>query len=97
MIRLATLFSQIGFKKVKLTGGEPTVRKDLVEIVTRLKPLFSEVGITTNGTLLKRKLPLLKEAGLTHINISLDSLVAAKNEFITRRPNTTDMVLQSID
>ena len=57
IIRLATLFSHIGFKKVKLNGGEPTVRKDLVEIVTRLRPLFSEIGITTNGTLLKRKLP----------------------------------------
>jgi len=53
--------------------------------------------MTTNGTLLKRKLPLLKEAGLTHLNISLDSLVPAKNEFITRRPNTTDIVLKNIE
>lgn len=53
--------------------------------------------MTTNGTLLKRKLPLLKEAGLTHLNISLDSLVPAKNEFITRRPNTTEIVLKNVE
>ena len=49
--------------------------------------------MTTNGTLLKRKLSLLKTAGMTHINVSLDSLIPAKNEFITRRPNTTDAAL----
>jgi len=59
--------------------------------------LFSEIGLTTNGTLLKRKLPLLKEAGITHVNISLDSLVTAKNEFITRRPNTTNAALSGVD
>ena len=97
ILRLASLFKNLGVTKVRLTGGEPTVRHDLIEIVRGLKPLFSEIGMTTNGTLLKRKLPQLKEAGLTHLNISLDSLVPAKNEFITRRPNTTDVVLKSID
>lgn len=97
IFRLATLFKNLGVTKVRLTGGEPTVRQDLVEIVSGLKISFSEIGMTTNGTLLKRKLPLLKDAGLTHLNISLDSLVAAKNEFITRRPNTTDVVLRSIE
>ncbi len=53
--------------------------------------------MTTNGTLLKRKLPQLKQAGLTHVNVSLDSLVPAKNEFITRRPNTTEAALTTID
>jgi len=46
---------------------------------------------------LSRKLPKLAEAGLTHVNISLDSLVPAKNEFITRRPNTTDAALKGVD
>ena len=59
--------------------------------------LFSEVGITTNGTLMKRKLPKLREAGLTNVNVSLDSLVEAKNEFITRRPNTTEAAINTID
>jgi molybdenum cofactor biosynthesis enzyme MoaA len=84
---------------VRLTGGEPLVSKDLVDIVRDLKYTagYSQVAITTNGTLLKRKLPKLAEAGLTHINISLDSLVAAKNEFITRRPNTTGAALTGLD
>jgi len=47
--------------------------------------------------LLSRKLERLKDAGLTHLNISLDSLIPAKNEFITRRPNTSAVVLQAID
>lgn len=89
IIRLAKIFSGLGVNKIKLTGGEPAVRRDIVEIVQELKPLFGEIGMTTNGTLLKRKLPKLVDAGMTHVNISLDSLVAAKNEFITRRPNTT--------
>lgn len=55
------------------------------------------IGITTNGTLLPRKIDKLRKAGLTHLNISLDSLVPAKNEFITRRNNTTDKALNSID
>ena len=98
IMRLATLFKSLGVEKIRLTGGEPTVRQDLVEIVRSLKSsLFNEIGMTTNGTLLKRKLPLLKEAGLTHLNISLDSLVPAKNEFITRRPNTTEIVLKNIE
>ena len=73
---------------MRLTGGEPTVRKDLIEIVQDMGMLFKHVGMTTNGTLLPRKLERLKEAGLTHLNLSLDSLIPEKNEFITRRPKT---------
>ena len=56
-----------------------------------------QVGITTNGSLINRKLGRLKEAGLTHLNISLDSLVPAKNEFITRRTDTSKHVLRAVD
>ena len=83
--------------KVRLTGGEPLVRKEIVDIVADMGELFSQVGLTTNGTVLNRKLPRLKEAGLTHLNISLDSLVPAKNEFITRRPDGSKKVLQAIE
>ena len=65
------------------------VRKDILGIVGDMGNLFAEVGITTNGSVLNRKLPRLKDAGLTHLNISLDSLVPAKNEFITRRPDSS--------
>ena len=59
--------------------------------------LFDQVGLTTNGTVLVRKLERLKQAGLSHLNISLDSLVPAKNEFITRRPDASKKVLLAID
>ena len=65
------------------------VRRDIVDIVADMGKLFDQVGITTNATVLRRKLPRLKEAGLTHLNVSLDSLVPAKNEFITRRTDSS--------
>lgn len=95
--RLATIFKTAGVRKVRLTGGEPTVRKDIVEIVADMGSLFSHVGMTTNATLLPRKLARLKEAGLNHLNISLDSLKPEKNELITRRPNTTAKALESLE
>ena len=74
---------------MRLTGGEPLVNKQIVEIVSDLSQHFKQIGITTNGTLLKRKLPRLIDAGLTHLNVSLDSLVPSKNELITRRADTS--------
>lgn len=73
------------------------VRKDIIDIVSDMGALFEEVGITTNGTVLNRKLPRMKEAGLTHLNVSLDSLIPSKNEFITRRPDSSKQVLKAID
>jgi len=86
IVRLAGLFVQNGVKKIRLTGGEPTVRKDLVEIVERLSALGLEsLGMTSNGIALSRKLPALVQAGLTHLNISLDTLDEHKFELMTRR------------
>ena len=96
--RLARLFAAEGVDKVRLTGGEPTVRRDLAEIIGNLKavPGIEKVGITTNGIALKRKLESLKAAGLDVINISLDTLVAAKYDFITRRSGLAT-VIECID
>lgn len=57
-------------------GGEPTLRKDLVEIIQGLRRIsgIRDIGITSNGIVLRRKLPQLVEAGLTHLNLSLDTL-----------------------
>ena len=94
--RLAILFAKLGVKKVRLTGGEPLVRKDIVEICETLDKHFDWIGVTTNGTLLQRKLPKMGPF-LKCVNISLDSLVWQKNEFITRRPNTTEAAFKGID
>ncbi|KAF3452642.1 hypothetical protein FNV43_RR03075 [Rhamnella rubrinervis] len=87
IVRLASLFTSSGVDKIRLTGGEPTVRKDIEDICLRLSNLkgLKTLAITTNGITLARKLPMLKECGLTSLNISLDTLVPAKFEFMTRR------------
>lgn len=70
-----------------MTGGEPTVRKDLVDIVAQLKRIkgLEQVGITTNALVLTRMLVPLQRAGLDAVNISLDTLKPEKYERVTRR------------
>jgi len=73
---LAQLFAELGFDKIRLTGGEPTVRKDLLDIVHGLTqiPGINTVVMTTNGILLPKLAGPLAEAGLSRVNISLDTL-----------------------
>uniref|UniRef100_A0A8B9NWQ1 Molybdenum cofactor biosynthesis protein 1 n=1 Tax=Apteryx owenii TaxID=8824 RepID=A0A8B9NWQ1_APTOW len=87
IITLARLFVKEGVEKIRLTGGEPLIRPDVVDIVGQLYKLegLKNIAVTTNGINLARLLPRLKEAGLNAINISLDTLVPAKFEFIVRR------------
>ena len=96
LLLLACNNDKLGVKKVRLTGGEPLVRRDIVEICQSLNKHFDWIGITTNGTLLKRKLPKMSPF-LKTVNISLDSLVPVKNEFITRRLMTTEAALNGLD
>jgi len=77
---------QLGVTKVRVTGGEPLVRRNVVWLVGQLKELgFRDVTMTTNGFLLQENLDGLVEAGLDRINISLDTLKPEKFAFITRR------------
>lgn len=87
ILRLANLFVTSGVDKIRLTGGEPTLRKDIQDICLSLSALkgLKTLAITTNGITLARKLPMLKQCGVTSLNISLDTLVPAKFEFLTRR------------
>jgi molybdenum cofactor biosynthesis enzyme MoaA len=104
IMKLARLFVGQGVKKIRLTGGEPTIRKDFVEIVRGLNSLktlgLEKIGVTTNGIALKRKLPSLKEAGLDQLNISLDTLDPMKFELLTRRrghETVLSSVYQAVD
>ena len=74
--RLAKVFSKLGVCKIRLTGGEPTVRKDFFEIIKILKHEagIKKVVITTNGYHLDEKAKMLVDSGLNGINISIDSL-----------------------
>eukprot|EP00904_Undaria_pinnatifida_P005026 jgi/Undpi1/1653/HiC_scaffold_11.g05043.m1 len=98
ILRLASMFVDAGVDKIRLTGGEPLVRQDLPEIVKALSSLdgVRNVGVTTNGINLRRKIPALREAGLTHINVSLDTLRPDRFAAITRRKGL-DAVLSSLD
>ncbi|CAM9155376.1 unnamed protein product [Sphacelaria rigidula] len=98
IVRLASMFVRAGVDKIRLTGGEPLIRKDLPDIVRALSSLdgVRNVGVTTNGINLRRKLPALKEAGLTHINVSLDTLRADRFAAVTRR-NGLDVVLSALE
>ncbi|XP_036104641.1 molybdenum cofactor biosynthesis protein 1 isoform X1 [Molossus molossus] len=87
ILTLARLFVKEGVDKIRLTGGEPLIRPDVVDIVAQLNRLegLRNISVTTNGINLARLLPQLQRAGLNAINISLDTLVPAKFEFIVRR------------
>ena len=86
-LRLAALFAQCGIDTVRITGGEPLVRKGVEQLVKGLKaiPGIRKVTMTTNAVLLKQQLPALLEAGLDSVNISLDTLDPALFAKITAR------------
>jgi GTP 3',8-cyclase len=83
--QLAKTFTDNGVSKIRLTGGEPLVRKDAAQILRALGTLPVELTLTTNGARLHEFADILQEAGIRSINISLDTLQAAKFLFITKR------------
>jgi len=95
--RLARIFVGLGVEKIRLTGGEPLVRRDLFRLVAMLKELEVELTLTTNGSLLARNAHALARAGLDRVTVSLDSL----DEATFRAMNDVDFpvakVLESID
>ncbi|GBG28380.1 Molybdenum cofactor biosynthesis protein 1 [Hondaea fermentalgiana] len=96
IVRIASAFVQRGVDKIRLTGGEPLLRPSILDLCERLRGLgIRDLAITTNGILLKRKLDPLVEGGVNLLNISLDTLVPAKFELITRRRGF-ERVLESI-
>ena len=84
--RLVRVMMRFGVRRVRLTGGEPTVRKDVVALVERLGALgLDDLAMTTNGERLVELAGPLKRAGLSRLNVSIDTLDAAKFHAITRR------------
>lgn len=86
IIKLVQVFAEMGFDKYRLTGGEPTVRANIVDLVRAMKqiPGVGEVSMTTNGILLGKLAKPLKEAGLARCNISVDTLDPERFHAITR-------------
>jgi molybdenum cofactor biosynthesis protein A len=96
IVTIAQTFVNLGVNKIRLTGGEPLVRKDAKAILLRLGKLGVNLTLTTNGILVPDFIDTFKEAGIQTINISIDSLVKDKFNTITRR-NYFDKVLENID
>jgi GTP 3',8-cyclase len=100
IIMLSSVFVSQGVNKIRLTGGEPTVRKDIVPLMQQIGALrrhgLQELCLTTNGLALHRKLEGMVEAGLTGVNLSLDTLDPWQFQIMTRR-NGFDAVMKSIE
>lgn len=93
VILLSRLFAQLGFNKIRLTGGEPTLRKNVVELVREITHIngIDAVTMTTNGILLPKLAEKLAKAGLKRVNISLDTLDEKKFQTMTRWGSLSDV------
>ncbi len=94
--RIARISSKYGVDRIKFSGGEPLMRRDLEDILEALPPL-RDVSLTTNGTLLAPRAKRLREAGLDRVNVSLDSLDSGRFDRITRGRGQLGRVLDGID
>ncbi|MCJ7669961.1 MAG: GTP 3',8-cyclase MoaA [Dehalococcoidia bacterium] len=90
--------AELGINKIRLTGGEPLVRAELPKLIKMLSQIegIQELSLTTNGTLLKKYALELKQAGLSRVNVSLDTLKADKFQYITHLGKLKD-VLEGIE
>jgi cyclic pyranopterin phosphate synthase len=97
--RLAHIFSTLGVKKLRVTGGEPLMRKNLHQLIYQLNQMdgIEDIAITTNGSLLKRSIDDLKKAGLKRVTVSLDSLDDSLFGTINGRGFKTQPILDGIE
>jgi len=96
--RLVKVAAGVGIRKVRLTGGEPLVRKNICQLIRYIRevPEIDDLSLTTNGTLFNNMAKDLQAAGLDRVNFSLDTLVAHKFQYITRQGKLGD-VTRAID
>ncbi len=84
IFKISKIAKKIGVKKIRLSGGDPLIRKDIVEIVEKIASLdFKDISLTTNGVLLEKYAQGLKDAGLDRVNVSLDTLNRDTYKYIT--------------
>lgn len=101
-LRMARVFASLGIEKIRLTGGEPLLRRGLVELVRELARLRTPAGrpldlaLTTNGHLLAALAPSLRNAGLSRVTVSMDAVEPALFARITRVPGSFDHVLGGV-
>lgn len=98
---ICRIAKDLGVRKIRLSGGEPLIRDDIVEIVEKIASLdFDDISITTNGILLEKYGKQLKEAGLSRVNVSLDTLNSETYKFITKKDylkKAKDGILKAVE
>ena len=95
--RLVGIFASLGVEKIRLTGGEPLLRRNLHELVSMLSMREVEIAMTTNGVLLPRYAPALSAAGLDRVTVSLDAIDEETFAAITDSGHTVASVLAGIE
>jgi len=94
--RICLIAKNIGIKKIRLSGGEPLIREDIIDIVRRISEIgFQDVSLTTNGILLEKYALPLKNVGLNRVNVSFDTLNPQTYQYITKS-NYIDQVKRGI-
>lgn len=98
---ICKIAKKIGVKKIRLSGGEPLIRNDIVEVVKKIASLdFEDISMTTNGVLLEKYAQDLKNAGLDRVNVSLDTLNPETYQFISKKnylESAKKGILKSVD
>ncbi|PKF76057.1 GTP 3',8-cyclase MoaA [Chryseobacterium sp. PMSZPI] len=98
MLRICSVFTDLGIDKIRITGGEPFVRKNCIDLIEKISKLegLTDLSLTTNGLLTGQYLPQLKEFGVKSVNLSLDTLNEDRFFTITRR-KSFDKVMKTLD
>jgi cyclic pyranopterin phosphate synthase len=96
--RLVSIFARLGVRRVRLTGGEPTLRRDLLDIVRDVgaTPGIEEIALTTNGQSLAEQAGALRAAGVTRVNVSLDTLDPEKLKAVSGRAASLERIVRGI-
>jgi GTP 3',8-cyclase len=96
---IVRVMAGMGLRKLRITGGEPLVRRDLATLVRKLRAVdgIEDVALSTNAVLLEEQADELRAAGVDRLNVSLDSLVPARVDAISRRPGSADAIFRGLD
>ena len=99
--KITKIAKDLGVRRVRLSGGEPLIRKDIVDIVDKISQIgFKDISITTNGTYLSKYSKDLKDAGLDRVNVSLDTLNKDRYKFLTKKDyldSVKDGILKAVE
>lgn len=99
--KISEIAKSLGVNKIRISGGEPLVRKDIVEIIAKINEIgFKDISITSNGTYLAKYAKDLKNAGLDRINVSLDTLDDDRYKFLTKKDylsNVKEGIIKAVE